>query len=62
MLMITRVVGEYVKIGDDITVIVMGVDGNQIKLGFDAPKEVDVYRGEIYDQRREGIPPKKHGR
>ena len=48
MLILTRRVGESVKIDDDITVSVLEIKGNQIRLGVDAPKEVTVHREEIY--------------
>jgi carbon storage regulator len=50
MLILTRRVGESVMIGDDITVIVLGVKGNQVRVGVDAPKEVPVHRQEIYER------------
>jgi len=48
MLILTRKVGETLMIGDEITMTVLGVNGNQVSIGIDAPKEVGVYREEIY--------------
>ena len=48
MLILTRRVGETLMIGDEITVTIMGVKGNQIRLGINAPKSVAVHREEIY--------------
>lgn len=48
MLILTRKPGETVVIGDDITVTVLGVKGNQVRLGVNAPKDVSVHREEIY--------------
>jgi carbon storage regulator len=48
MLILTRSIGETLMIGDDVTVTVLGAKGNQIRLGIDAPKTVDIYREEIY--------------
>ena len=50
MLILTRKVGESVLIGDDISITVLSVRGNQVKLGVQAPKEVSVHRVEIYQR------------
>ena len=50
MLILTRRVGEMLMIGDDVTVTVLGVKGNQVRLGVDAPKSVAVHREEIYQR------------
>ena len=52
MLILTRRVGETVVIGDEVQVTVLGVKGNQVRLGVNAPRDVSVHRQEIYDRIR----------
>lgn len=50
MLILTRRVGETIMIGDNVTVTVLGVKGNQVRVGVNAPKTTAVHREEIYDR------------
>jgi carbon storage regulator len=58
MLILTRRIGESVLIGDDIEVVVTGVDLDQVRLGFNAPRTVEIVRTELMDERRKGF--KRH--
>jgi len=50
LLILTRKTGERVRIGEDIVITVFGINGNQVRLGVDAPREIEVHREEIYQR------------
>lgn len=53
MLVLTRKINEEVKIGSDITIKIITTSDNQVKIGFDAPKNVQILRGEVYEKIKE---------
>jgi carbon storage regulator len=54
MLILTRRIGETIKIGDDVSVMVLGINGSQVRIGIAAPLDVPVHREEIYERLKEG--------
>ncbi|KGQ70371.1 carbon storage regulator [Chelonobacter oris] len=60
MLILTRKIGESLLIGEDISISVLSVRGNQVKIGVNAPKEVSVHREEIYQRLKEEADEKKN--
>jgi len=53
MLILSRKINEEIKINNDVTIKIISISENQVKIGIDAPKEMQIYRGEIYDKVRE---------
>jgi len=62
MLILTRKIGQSIRIGDDITVIIMSVGGRQISIGIEAPEHIAVHREEVYQRILDGLglKPKEH--
>lgn len=56
MLILTRRVGEVIKIGEEVAVTVLAIKGGQVRIGVDAPKEVSVHREEIFKRIKNGEP------
>jgi len=52
VLILTRRVGETIKIGDQVTVTILGVKGNQVRIGISAPKDIEVHREEVFERIR----------
>ena len=50
MLVLTRRLGEAITIGDNVKLIVVEIDGNQVKLGIEAPREIEIYREELFEK------------
>lgn len=59
MLILTRRIGETLKIGDDVSVTVLGIKGNQVRLGIAAPESVTVHREEVAQRLKNGEEPRK---
>lgn len=57
MLILSRYIGQVIKIGDDVEVAVLGLNGNQVRLGIQAPDDVAVHREEIYERVKKGLSP-----
>lgn len=55
MLILKRKIDEEIKIGSDITIKILSVSDSQIKIGIEAPKNVEIYRGELYDKVKESV-------
>lgn len=57
MLVLSRRIGESLNIGDDIVITILGVKGNQVRIGIQAPKEIAVHRQEIFNKIQRGLLP-----
>lgn len=63
MLILDRHVGRSIKIGDNISVTILRIKGNQVTIGTDAPKNISVDREEIYERKKQGLlPPKQQSK
>jgi carbon storage regulator len=63
MLILTRKLGEIIRVGDDVTIRVLEVRGGQVRLGIEAPEDVRIYREEVYRQRHpDALPNVANGR
>ncbi|MBY8965998.1 carbon storage regulator CsrA [Algiphilus sp.] len=61
MLILTRRVGETLQIGDEVSVTVLSIKGNQVRIGINAPEDVTIHRQEIAERLRDGEAPRKGG-
>lgn len=59
MLILTRRNGESINIGEDIIIRILAVDGGQVRIGIEAPKEIPVHRDEVYERIQKAIPHKR---
>jgi carbon storage regulator len=50
MLVLTRRLGEAITVGNDVKIIIVEIDGNQVKLGIEAPREIEIYREELFEK------------
>jgi carbon storage regulator len=50
MLILTRSIGQKINIGNDVSITVLGIQGNQVRIGIEAPREVSVHREEVYNR------------
>ena len=50
MLVLTRRLGESITIGDNVKIVIVDIDGNQVKLGIEAPRNIEIYREELYEK------------
>jgi carbon storage regulator len=57
MLILTRRLGESIKIGDDVQITVLAVGGTQVRIGIDAPRSMPVDRSEVHERKKLGLPP-----
>ena len=50
MLVLTRKLGEAITVGEHVRIVIVDIDGNQVKLGVEAPRSIDIYREELYEK------------